>query len=215
MEQNQNHKKCPFCFEDILEEAIKCKHCNKFIYKEQNMKEGKYGLISLYCFVFFIVFIFLAPVLSVFLFSASLFFALLALVNKDKYAKYSSVVNGVALGLLIVVGILVPVDESTNSDYTHDSSPSSNGSYESSTDSDFSSDFDSSIDSDSGNICAQLNCSNDAVSTGDSVYCSQHSSRCLDCNSYIDGDATWCMDCLFPGEDSSNDFEDELEELLE
>ena len=39
-------------------------------------------------------------------------------------------------------------------------------------------------------------CNRSAVTSGDSVYCAQHSNRCLNCNKYIDADAMYCMSCL-------------------
>ena len=46
------------------------------------------------------------------------------------------------------------------------------------------------------NICAHTGCTNQAVTTGDSVYCSVHSKKCLECGCYIDEDAMFCIDCL-------------------
>lgn len=50
--------------------------------------------------------------------------------------------------------------------------------------------------SSSGRTCAQPGCNKKAVTSGDSVYCSTHSRRCLNCGCYIDADAMYCMDCL-------------------
>lgn len=47
-----------------------------------------------------------------------------------------------------------------------------------------------------GRTCAKPGCSNKAVTSGDSVYCSTHSRRCGNCGCYIDADAMYCMDCL-------------------
>ena len=54
----------------------------------------------------------------------------------------------------------------------------------------------SSSSDDSGRECAQAGCDRKAVTSGDSVYCAQHSNRCGECGCYIDGDAMFCMDCL-------------------
>lgn len=48
----------------------------------------------------------------------------------------------------------------------------------------------------SGLRCAQANCPNTAVTSGDSVYCADHSNHCGNCGCYIDGDAMFCMKCI-------------------
>ena len=48
----------------------------------------------------------------------------------------------------------------------------------------------------SGAKCAMSGCNRSAVTSGNSVYCAQHSNRCLNCNKYIDADAMYCMSCL-------------------
>ena len=44
--------------------------------------------------------------------------------------------------------------------------------------------------------CAMSGCEAYAVTSGDSVYCEQHSERCLNCGCYIDYDAIFCMPCI-------------------
>lgn len=49
--------------------------------------------------------------------------------------------------------------------------------------------------SSSSAICAHSGCTN-KVASGDTVYCSAHSNKCLNCGKYIDEDALYCMSCL-------------------
>lgn len=51
-------KKCPFCAEDIQDDAVKCKHCSSLLSEDnsQNIKvkasqHASYGSISLLCFL--------------------------------------------------------------------------------------------------------------------------------------------------------------------
>lgn len=44
--------------------------------------------------------------------------------------------------------------------------------------------------------CAHAGCNNPIASSGDTNCCTIHSSRCLNCNAYIDEDAMYCMDCI-------------------
>jgi len=44
--------------------------------------------------------------------------------------------------------------------------------------------------------CAHPGCNNYIASSGDTNCCTTHSRRCLECNKYIDEDATYCMDCI-------------------
>lgn len=44
--------------------------------------------------------------------------------------------------------------------------------------------------------CAHRGCSNYIAPSGDTNCCEEHSNKCLNCGIYIDGDATYCMDCL-------------------
>ncbi len=59
-----------------------------------------------------------------------------------------------------------------------------------------SSDYSSSHYGNKSTKCAKAGCNNYIASSGDTAYCTTHSNRCLNCNSYIDGDAVYCMDCL-------------------
>ena len=45
--------------------------------------------------------------------------------------------------------------------------------------------------------CAKAGCSNYIASSGDTNCCVSHSNRCLECRCYIDGDAMYCMECLY------------------
>ena len=42
-------KKCPFCGEEILEVAIKCKHCGEWLNKPKESQEAEEGGNYLYC----------------------------------------------------------------------------------------------------------------------------------------------------------------------
>ena len=44
--------------------------------------------------------------------------------------------------------------------------------------------------------CAHPGCSNYIASSGDTNCCVSHSRRCLECGTYIDEDAVYCMDCI-------------------
>lgn len=44
--------------------------------------------------------------------------------------------------------------------------------------------------------CAKSGCDRPAATSGDTVYCTTHSSHCLNCGCYVDADAMFCMRCL-------------------
>jgi len=48
----------------------------------------------------------------------------------------------------------------------------------------------------SDTICNHSGCTNYIAASGDTNCCPIHSSKCLNCNKYIDEDAIYCMDCL-------------------
>lgn len=45
--------------------------------------------------------------------------------------------------------------------------------------------------------CAYKGCYKYIATSGDTNCCTTHSNKCLNCKCYIDGDATFCMDCMF------------------
>lgn len=45
-------------------------------------------------------------------------------------------------------------------------------------------------------VCSHTGCTNYIAPSGDTNCCTVHSNRCMDCNCYIDEDATWCVSCL-------------------
>ena len=61
----------------------------------------------------------------------------------------------------------------------------------------------SGIQSSTSNVCAHSGCTN-KVASGDTVYCSMHSNKCLNCGKYIDEDALYCMSCLKDSVSSKN-----------
>lgn len=44
--------------------------------------------------------------------------------------------------------------------------------------------------------CAHSGCNNYIASSGDTNCCASHSNKCLNCDSYIDEDAMYCMSCI-------------------
>lgn len=45
-------------------------------------------------------------------------------------------------------------------------------------------------------ICAHSSCNNYIATSGDTNCCTTHSRKCLECDDYIDEDATYCISCL-------------------
>lgn len=56
--------------------------------------------------------------------------------------------------------------------------------------------------------CVVSGCSNYIASSGDTNCCVTHSNKCLECRKYIDGDATYCMSCIYSaaGVDSDDSY---------
>lgn len=44
--------------------------------------------------------------------------------------------------------------------------------------------------------CSYPGCPKKVATTGDTCYCTFHSAKCLECGSYIDADALYCIDCI-------------------
>ena len=87
------------------------------------------------------------------------------------------------LGLLLVIGVVCCAMFIPTASVSSPRSTRSSSSYSSSS-------------SGSSRTCAHRGCTRKAVTSGDSIYCSTHSNRCLNCGKYIDEDAMYCMSCL-------------------
>lgn len=44
--------------------------------------------------------------------------------------------------------------------------------------------------------CAKAGCSKKIATSGDTMFCTSHSNKCLNCYCYIDNDAMYCMTCI-------------------
>lgn len=52
--------------------------------------------------------------------------------------------------------------------------------------------------------CVVSGCNNYIASSGDTNCCTAHSNKCLNCKKYIDGDAMYCMDCIYSAASKSS-----------
>ena len=52
--------------------------------------------------------------------------------------------------------------------------------------------------------CYVSGCNNYIASSGDTNCCVTHSNKCLNCHCYIDGDATYCMSCIYGATNKSS-----------
>lgn len=112
----------------------------------------------------------------------------------------------VFLTLLVVMSLLTGCDNNYEYDSKTDSyssSPTTNSSTGSSSSSSSSNKTSGSSTTSFTNAygtsttkCAHPGCNNYIASSGDTNCCTTHSNRCLNCNKYIDEDATYCMSCL-------------------
>lgn len=61
--------------------------------------------------------------------------------------------------------------------------------------------------------CVQSGCNNYIATSGDTNCCVTHSSNCLECGCYIDGDAMYCMSCLEKAIDDISSYEQNVDDV--